>query len=207
MIWPHVDHYIWPLCFANIRSARNRLTGSGMQGKNRRHGGPFPVRVSIRPVAPQRPSGRGHRERSATNANSGLSAEAEAPVADDLGPDVLDWPPESVARLAQALALRPGRHGGALAARTIPEILGQAVSAAAPASRSSPHRHRTPPIDLTNGHGQSLVARTQDSRRTQDARYRPLGAHCLAHPAHAPPPAEPALEDLPAQPCRPNGIH
>ena len=39
-------------------------------------------------------------------------------------------------RLATSLALRPGRHRRALAARTVPEILGPAVQAAAPASRS-----------------------------------------------------------------------
>src|SRR4051812_1690858 len=116
------------------------LTGRDMDGKNRRHGGSFPVNVSIRPIALQRPSGRGHRERGATNANSRVSAKTEAPVVDDLGSDVLDCAPESVVRLAQALALRPGRHGCALAARAVPEILGQAVSAAAEAPRSPPHR-------------------------------------------------------------------
>src|SRR5215472_17537030 len=63
--------------FANIRSPRNGLTVSGMGGKNRRHGGSFPVDVSICPIAPQRPSSRGHRERRAANANRSLSAKAE----------------------------------------------------------------------------------------------------------------------------------
>src|SRR5207237_32188 len=51
------------------------------------------------------------------------------PTADDLGPDVLDYPPESVGRLAQAVALRPARHGCAVAARAVPEILGSAFQA------------------------------------------------------------------------------
>ena len=72
------------LCFANIRSARNRLTGRGMEGKNRRHGRRFPVGVSIPPAVAQRPSGCSHRERSATNANNGLSAKAQASAVDDL---------------------------------------------------------------------------------------------------------------------------
>src|SRR3954451_19633920 len=62
------------------------------------------------------------------------------PLLTTLGSDVLDCAPESVVRLAQALALRPGRHGCALAARAVPEILGQAVSAPAAAPRSPPHR-------------------------------------------------------------------
>src|SRR4051812_15398071 len=52
--------------------------------------------------------------------------------------------------------------------------LGQVVQAAAPGPRSPPHRRRTPPIDRTNGRRQSAVARTQNSWRTQDARYRHL---------------------------------
>ena len=103
-----------------------------MEGKNRRHASPFTVGVSIRPVAPQRTSGRCHREHSATNANSGISAKTEAPAADDLGPGVLDYSPQPVVRLATSLALCPGRHGRPMAARTVPEILGQAVEAAAP---------------------------------------------------------------------------
>src|SRR5436190_23348981 len=93
------------------------------------------------------------------------------------------------------------------AARAVPEILGSAFQAAASSSRPPSHRCRTPPIDRTNGRCQSAVARTQNSWRTQDARYRHFRAHCLAPPAHAPPAAEPDLEDLPAQPYRPNGIH
>jgi len=64
------------------------------------------------------------------------------------------------------------RHGCAMAARAVPEILGSAVQAAAPGARSPPHRRRTPSIDGTNGGRQSAVARTQNSWRTQDARYR-----------------------------------
>ena len=131
-----------------------------MAGKNRRHGSPIPVGVSIRPTAAQRPSGGGHRERSATNANRSLSAKAQASVADDLGPGVLDCPPEAVVRLAPPLALCPGRHCCTLAARTVPQILGQTVEAAASASWSPPHCRRTPPIDRANGRRQSAVART-----------------------------------------------
>src|SRR5437764_5088875 len=123
--------------------------------------------------------------------------------------DRMFWitPPESVGRLAQAVALRPARHGCAVAARAVPEILGSAFQPAASSSRSPSHRCRTPPIDRTNGRRQSALARTQNSWRTQDARYRHFRAHCLAPPVHAPPAAEPDLEDLPAQPYRPNGIH
>ena len=78
-----------------------------MEGKNRRHGGPLPVGVSIRAVALQRTSSRSHRERSATNANRRLSAEAKAAAADNLRPGVLDYSPEPMGRLAQAAALRP----------------------------------------------------------------------------------------------------
>ena len=56
-----------------------------------------------------------------------------------------------------------------------------------PASRSSRHRRRTPPIDRTNGRRQSVVARTQDSWRAEDARHRHLRAHRVPHPAQAPP--------------------
>ena len=77
-----------------------------MEGKNRRHGSRFPVGVSIPPAALQRPSGCGLRERSARNANSGLSAKAEASATDNLGPGVLDHSPESVVRLATSSDLR-----------------------------------------------------------------------------------------------------
>ena len=60
---------------------------------------------------------------------------------------------------------------------------------AAPASRTPEHRPRTSPINRTNGRGQSVVARTQDSWRTQNARHRDLGAYRIAPPAQAPPPA------------------
>jgi len=131
---------------------------------------------------------------------------AKASAADNLGPGILDYPPESVVRLAQAVALRPARHRCAMAARTVPEILGSAFHTAA-GTRSPAHRCRGAPIDRTNGRRQSAVVRTQNSWRTQDGRYRDFRAHRLAPPAHAPPPAEPDLEDLPAQPHRPNGIH
>ena len=42
--------------------------------------------------------------------------------------------------------------------------------------------------------------------RTQDARYRHLRTHCLTPPAQTPPPAEPDLEDIPAQPYRSHGV-
>lgn len=58
------------LWFANILSVRNGLTGSGMDRKNRRHASAFAVRVSIRPLAPQRTSGGCHRERSACECKS-----------------------------------------------------------------------------------------------------------------------------------------
>src|SRR5437868_8571243 len=48
-----------------------------MNGKNRRHASPFSVIISIRPTAPQRTSGCGHRERSTTNATSGVSAKTD----------------------------------------------------------------------------------------------------------------------------------
>src|SRR6476661_8770024 len=51
-----------------------------MDGKNRRHATGFTVRVSIRPLAPQRTSGRCDRERSTTNADSSVSTKTEAPV-------------------------------------------------------------------------------------------------------------------------------
>jgi putative transposase len=61
-----------------------------------------------------------------------------------------------VVRLATSLALCPGRHRRPLAARTVPQILGQVVQPAAPASRSSRHSRRTPPIDRANGHANPL---------------------------------------------------
>ena len=119
------------------------------------------------------------------NANRRLSAKAEASAADDLGPDVLDYPPESVVRLRQPLLYvqadtvvrwQRERFGDS----------GRGCPSRSAASRSAPHHRRTPPIDLTDGRRQSAVARTQNSWRTQDARYRHFRAHCLAHPAQAP---------------------
>src|SRR5947209_10467352 len=109
-------------------------------------------------------------------------------------------------RLAQAAALRPARHGCAMAARTVPEILGQVVEAATPGPRSPPHCRGTPPIDCTNGSREPAVARAQNSWRAQNARYRHFRAHYLAPVTRTPPPAKPDLEDLPAQPYRPNRI-
>jgi len=188
--------------FANILSERNGLTCSEIHGKNRRHARAFPTGVSIRPIAPQRTSGGCHGERSAANANRSVSTKTEAPVADKLGPGILDHSPQPAVRLATSPDLRPGRYCRPLAARTLPQILGQVVQAAAPAPRSPPHRRRTPPIDRANGRRQSALARAQDSRRTQNARHRDLRAHCFPYPAQTPSPAESDLEDLPAQPCR-----
>src|SRR5258708_2334086 len=58
-----------------------------------------------------------------------------------------------------------------------------------------------------NSRRQSVVARTQDSWRAEDARHRPLRAHRVAHPAQAPAATEPDVAGLPAQPCRPVGLH
>jgi hypothetical protein len=145
-----------------------------MNGKNQRHGSAFSVGVSIRPPAPQRTSGRGHRERSATNAISRLSAETETPAANDLGSGILDDSPQPVGRLATSPDLRAARYRRPLATRTVSEILGPAVQPAGPTSRSPEHRRRTPPIARANGCCKSVVARTQDSRRTQHARHRHL---------------------------------
>src|SRR4029450_166452 len=93
-----------------------------------------------------------------------------------------------------------------MATRTVPKILGEAVEAGSPWSRSSRHRHRTPPINRTNGGGQSVVARAQDSWRAENARHRHLRAYRLPHSAKAPPAAYPDLEDFPAHPCRANRI-
>jgi hypothetical protein len=60
-----------------------------MDGKNRRHASAFTVRVSICPLARQRTSGRCHQERSAANANRGVSTKTEAPAADGLGSGIL----------------------------------------------------------------------------------------------------------------------
>src|SRR4030095_9065470 len=93
-----------------------------------------------------------------------------------------------------------------MATRTIPKILGEAVEAASPWSRSSRHRHRTTPINRTNGGGCAVVARAQDSWRAENARHRHLRAYRLPHSAKAPPAAYPDLEDFPAHPCRANRI-
>src|SRR5947208_15028638 len=82
------------LWFANIRSARNGLTGTWMAGKNGKHASPFSVGVSIRPIAPQRTSSRCDRERSTTNTTSRVLAKTEAPPADDLRPGILDHSPQ-----------------------------------------------------------------------------------------------------------------
>jgi hypothetical protein len=50
----------------------------------------------------------------------------EAPAADDLGSVVLGLSPQRVVRLATSFALCPARYRRSLAARTIPQILGQA---------------------------------------------------------------------------------
>src|SRR4029450_7086219 len=93
-----------------------------------------------------------------------------------------------------------------MATRTVPKILGEAVEAASPWSRSSHHRHRTPPINRANRRGQSVGARARGSWRAENARHRHLRAHCVPHSAKAPPAAYPDLEDFPAQPCRANRI-
>src|SRR5215210_159816 len=93
-----------------------------------------------------------------------------------------------------------------MATRTVPKILGEAVEAASSWSRSSRHRHRTPPANRTNGCGESVVARTQDSRRAENARHRHLRAHRVPPFAKAPPAAEPDMEDFSTQPCRSNSI-
>jgi hypothetical protein len=77
-------------------------------------------------------------------------------------------------------------HRRPLAARTVPQILVQVVQLAASASRSPRHSRGTTPIDRANGHRQFVVARTQDSWRTPDARYRDLRTHRVAHRADAP---------------------
>src|SRR5438105_9352960 len=87
----------------------------------------FSVSISIRPTAPQRTSGCGRRERSTTNATSGVSAKTEAPVADNLGPGILGHSPQPVVRLATSPDLRPGRHVSPLASRTVPQLQGQVV--------------------------------------------------------------------------------
>jgi hypothetical protein len=110
-----------------------------MDRNNRRHASPFAVRVSIRPIALQRTSGRCHRERSATNANRSVSAKTEAPAADDLGPGILDHSSQRGVRLATSSDLHPGRHRRPLASRTVPEVLDQVVPAASP-SPSAPCR-------------------------------------------------------------------
>src|SRR5262245_40200424 len=93
-----------------------------------------------------------------------------------------------------------------MATRTVPKILGAVVEAAWPGSRSPRHRHRSPPLNRTNGRRKSVVARSQDSWRAENARHRYLRAHRFPHPAKARPTAEPDLEDFPTQSCRSNGI-
>jgi hypothetical protein len=94
-----------------------------MDGKNRRHANAFSVRVSIRPLAPQRTSDRGHRERGATNADSCISTTTEAAAADDLGSGIWGHSPQPVVQLATSSDLRPGRHGRPLAAGTVPQLI------------------------------------------------------------------------------------
>jgi CheY-like chemotaxis protein len=91
------DAVLW---FAKILSACNWLTGRVMDRKNQRHASAFSVGVSIRPLAPQRTSGGCDRERSATPANCRLATKTEAAAADDPGPGILDYSPESMGRLA-----------------------------------------------------------------------------------------------------------
>src|SRR4029450_7281055 len=93
-----------------------------------------------------------------------------------------------------------------MATRTVPKILGAVVEAVWPWSRSPRHRHRSPPINRTNGRGKSVVARSEDSWRAENARHRHLRAHRLPHSTKARPTAQPDLEDFPAQSCRSNGI-
>src|SRR4029450_9649778 len=134
-----------------------------MEGKNRIHASLLIVGVSIPPAAPQRPSGRCHREHSSQNANSRVSAKEEAPASADLGPGVLDYPPPPVVRLATSPAVCSVRHGREMATRTVPKILGEAVEAVWPWSRSSRHRHRSPPINRTNGGDQNVLAPPHES--------------------------------------------
>src|SRR4051812_41930432 len=83
-----------------------------------------------------------------------------------------------------------------MATRTVPKSLGEAVEAVSSWSRSSRHRHRTPATNRTNGCGESVVARAQDSWRAENARHRHLRALRIPPFAKASPAAEPDMEDF-----------
>src|SRR5690242_18419660 len=87
----------------------------------------FLFAFSIRPLAPQRTSGRCHRERRAPNADSSLSTKTEASAADDRGSVILGLSPQRVVRLATSFTLCSGRHRRTVAARTVPQVLGHAL--------------------------------------------------------------------------------
>ncbi len=60
-------------------------------------------------------------------ADSSVSRKTEAPAADHLGSVILGLSPQRVVRLATSFAVCPARHRRSLAARTVPQILGQAL--------------------------------------------------------------------------------
>ena len=95
--------------------------------------------------------------------------------------------------------LRPRRHGRPLAARTVSQVLGSAVEGEPAPSRPTRDGRRDSTPDREDGCRQPSLARTQDSRRVDNARHRDFRTYCLPNPPETAAAARPDLEDVPAQ--------
>ena len=89
-------------------------------------------------------SGRRHRERSVTNANSCVATKTQAPAADHLGPGILDHSPPPVVRLAtspcmsrQTLSSGGNANGSADSGPSCPSRSADAQVAPVPPQKSA----------------------------------------------------------------------
>jgi hypothetical protein len=83
---------------------------------------------------------------------------------------------------ARSPGLRPSRHDPPLAARTVSQVLGSAVEGEPAPSLATRDGRRDSTPDREDGCHQPSLARTQDSRRVEDAPHRDFRTHCLPNP-------------------------
>ena len=130
-----------------------------------------------------------------------LQTQAEASAPARARSVVLDRVVRGVEGVATSLVHCSSRHGGALAARKIPAVLGAAfkqIGKNRAASRQFSDSH----IDSHFGASQSLVACAPHSWRTEEARNRGLRTDGVAHPADRQAATLADLENLPTESCR-----
>jgi hypothetical protein len=107
---------------------------------------------------------------------------------------------------ARSPGVRPSRHGRPLAARTVSQVLGSTVEGETTPSRATRDGRRDSTPHRADGCGQLSLARTQDSRRVDNARHRDFRTHCLPNPPETAAAARPDLEDVLAQSPRSDGF-